>query len=312
MSAEIFYFLTFSGSPGVPDDRVYRGPLRADGFDRVSPVAVGLDRDWLCRIAPVGPIELLGSDPTTLAFTGTESLSGTIWAGQSGPSLATITGAWLDATTGYCRWSLAASGSAALVADQVYNLRLQLEATDDDGARTFVVHDGLVRALPSPGGSAVATGPLYCSAADIDAEAPWTGDERPEYGPLAGWAIERDRASRWIDSIIETRAMLGRIARVSWPGDAPVNIARPWDPVLLPSTDWTSDIRDALADGRMDTSDVRLVRAAALYSLSLIRSQQTDADARNRYRRDAYLELLAFRAKLDLDDDGVYETVITA
>lgn len=312
MPGEIYYFLTAGAVPDVPVDRIYRGPLRADGFDKVSNIAAGLDRDWICRIAPVGPIELVGSDPTTLAFTGDESLSGSIWSGQDGPQIAAITGAWLDADTGYCRWSLAADQADLLATGNVYNLRLQLSATDDDGTRTFPVHDGLVRVLPSPGGTAPTYGPAYCTAADVDNEAPWSPDERSEFSTTAGWKSEIDRASRWVDSVILARAKLGRIAPGGWPCDQPINMARPWDIVLMPSVDWTGDIQEALEDGRMETGDVRLVRATALYALSLVRAYKMDAADRMAYRKEAALELLAFQAKLDLDDDGSYETVITA
>jgi hypothetical protein len=312
MPGEIFYFLTAGDAPGIPVDRIYRGPLRADGFDKVSNIAAGLDRDWICLIVPVGPIELVGSDPTVLAFTGDEILSGSIWAGKDGPEIATITGAWIDAPTGYCRWSLSADQADLLSAGNVYNLRLQVAATDDDGTRNFPVHDGLVRVLPSPGGTAPSYGPAYCTADDVDNEAPWSPDERSEFSTTAGWKSEIDRASRWVDSVILSRAKLGRIAPGGWPGDPPLNMARPWDIVLLPSVDWTSDIQEALDDGRMETGDVRLVRATALYALSLIRAYKMDAADRMAYRKAAAMELLAFQAKLDLDDDATYETVVTA
>lgn len=299
MASNLFYFLTYGTAPG--DGRIYRGALRADGFPRVLDVPAGLDWDRLCLLRPVGPIELVGSDPATLAFTGDETLSGSIWAGNDGPELAGIAGGWEDHETGVCRFSQAGSIVDALEQGRTYNLRLILSATDGDGPRTWPIHDGLIRILPSPGAGTDPTGPAYCTARDIDAEAPWTADERAQFGPTAGWVDEIDKASRWVDSCILIRASTYR-SRWYWQWD----YERDYCPTPL---EWEDDIRAALADGRMQP-DGRLKRATALYALHLIRSYAMDAAVRQQYRRDAIRELSGFWPRLDLDDDGTFETWI--
>lgn len=309
MPGETLYF--FEPTGGAELSRVYRGPLRADGFDMTTYLPVGYDRDWIVRIRPVGPPELYGTDDFTLMFSGYELLSGYLWEGINGIRIADISGRWLDNNQGIAVYTLPNQFSLLLEPNEVYNLRLEIALTDVEGSRKFVVAEGLVRTLPIPGSVAITRGPLYCASQDVDYEAPWSDDERIAYSTRAGWLDERDAASQWVRRNILARSRKGRIARLpQWTG-MDVNYARPWDFVLIPNFDITSDIEDALNNDRLYKNDLALVKATAQYACSEIREIKKDPDVRDRYFTDAVKTMFSYIARVDIDGDGYYETWIS-
>lgn len=290
--AGLFFFL----GQGAPDDNPalgYWGPVRSDGLDATAVATRGLDAVWTFTIRAVDP------DVVTLAFAGTEALSGRVWAGEDGPPLADLTLAWVDAAAGLASATLPAAESD--LPPGTYNLLLTLEA----GGQTFDLHSGLLRVLPAPGSDSPSFGPAYCTAEDMRRRAHRLEDGREPEFDRAAWDRAIDDASRWADETARTRAR----AAVCAPRYATSATGFPFDWWYAGATPdgFLADLDAALADGRLDSSDRRLREAVARYALS---EALSDAAVADRERTKATLLMLGATLRVDVDDDGVFEVVL--
>jgi hypothetical protein len=286
-SSAIYYFTGASASDPDPDDGEFpsMGPLRADGLDAVLTASRGLDA--------VYPFTIRAIDPTVeLAFDGTETIAGRIWAGQDGPPLADLAGAWVDAEAGRATVTLPAA--VADLDPGTYNVLVTIEA---DGA-TYGLHSGLIRVHPAPGTAADPDGPLYCTYEEVAELADRIDDLRQEWADRARMDRAIARASRRVDETVMSRASheIRGGSDAAWPASYPWMVE-----VGTTPAGWLADVRQALADGRLEVTP-RIREATARMVLSKIPGVEGTNNG-------IYAHLLLTGAvfRLDLDDDGDHE-----
>lgn len=270
----------------------------------------------------LGP--LLRSDGTVATdLTGSETWTWSIWAGDDQAPFATGSGTLQSPASAALLDITIAKSSIASLTPGIYRLQVVKNPGTDD----VLVYDDSIKFTSAPG-SAAALG-TYCTFNDLQIRQSWVASLLDIADAQTGFAEQRHRARKWLDScviarvnaILESqhsrhRAVLTVAPIVPTDG---VDMGPTWGPSILPQT----TIRDQVAviQGYLD-SDLLMVgdidngQAAditAWYSLYLIALPQsagasTDKDWSGwaaKCRSNAIRACAAWTALIDTDDDGV-------
>jgi hypothetical protein len=137
-------------------------------------------------------------------FLATDTLQGTIWAGNATPPLLTPAVTWIDAPTCQFRLSLENTQSAGLGVG-IYHV----QATATRAGRSALVLDGMLEVLRAAGLDVAL--PVYTTYQDLLDHAPWIQDlysEEAEYG----FTRQQGMAREWLDEILINRYHYGDTA----------------------------------------------------------------------------------------------------
>jgi hypothetical protein len=167
-------------------------------YDRtIVDVVQGLARTFARRITDQRGYPITG-------FTGDETFDVHLWLGDDGVEVpdASLTAQWSTPADGTYQIYVPAMS----VDKGVYSIRVVLDPRYGDSyPHPVEVYRGFVRVLPSP--SAQNGDPIqcYCSYTDLLDRAPWLETTHTD-NDLSGFARQRHRARKWIDTAIARNA----------------------------------------------------------------------------------------------------------
>lgn len=136
-----------------------------------------------------------GSIPTQ--FLSSDTLSASVWQGQTQTVLFAPSVSWSNATMGQVALTLTGSQSSGL--DYAGSYHLQVSATR--GSVTTTIIDCMLRVLAAPG-SATDTAVTYCAYADLLRYAPWITMVQDVDVHQEGYYSERLEATTWLNWLI--------------------------------------------------------------------------------------------------------------
>lgn len=268
-------------------------------YAQLGPQTIGTDRDYQITL-----VDESGNVVTT--FLGSETLSATIWAGDSEASLATPTASWISAPAGTIKLAVSAANIAALAVGW-YRLSLAIVS----GGRTYDAFQGVLQIVEAAAAAIVP--PAYTTLADLRTYAPWI-EELEILDSSGGFAREQGRARSWLDDILVSRwkpttamPQLGQPGWGAWlMGGAGMN-----DP--LPSK-W---FRDQLALNTLIVRD-QVKEICAKKAIAYICDSQLGRDSKTpfqdlarRFHRDSDQLVKVLRAEIDLlPQDGFADLVV--
>ena len=235
-------------------------------------------------------VTLARADGDALTYTGAESMTCQVWAGDDQAVALTPTVTWLSAPN-----LLQVSIDASTLDEGDYQLRIRDNADVDVAWHTL-------RVLPAPG--TADPEPVYGSVQDLYLHAPWVRDLAGE-DDEAGFVEQRALARAWLDDTIlrhYTPYGTGPMVMLS---DTAVYLGAPGD-VIGPSQ-WLRDQLDD--DALIVTTTIR--EAVARYAASVICSAQLgvarDGESYHqhalRLRAEAETILATLVVQLDTDSD---------
>jgi hypothetical protein len=253
------------------------------------------------------PLILRGRNRTSLAgrFTGSETLSATLWAGDDQANAATVSAAWdtsisgNPSTTAEATLLLTVSSSAiSALVPGIYTYQI----IADPSTTKLELARGQIQLVAGPGSATAIK--VYCTAEDLRRACPWI-DDIQHSGQQTGFAEERGQAREWYDQCLHAHD--GRSASLAnWEGG--------W---LMGDQGRRSSWLQTQLDADKLMLRPEVVRANAYYAVSLILRTQLGMKEKTsyqtlaaEYRGSAEATILATVAELDTNADGEGDYVI--
>lgn len=239
-------------------------------------------------------ITLARGDDVALTYTGAETLTAQIWAGDDQEVLLTPTVAWVDAPS-----QIQVTIDATTLGEGDYQLRVRDNADAD-----IAWHQ--LRVLPAPGTGEAPT--TYCSFDDLLVYAPWLKNLAGE-SDQTGFIEQRHLARVWLDQVIQRHCRPGR----NWISLGPGTVWLGGSSAAGAST-WLQDLLDD--DGLLISASLR--EAAAKYAISQVLAAQVSGQEGTKtyqglavqFRGEAHAALSVATAEIDTDGDGAADIVI--
>jgi hypothetical protein len=153
-------------------------------------VVQGSSADWV-----LAAINRDGSTPT--GFLSSDTLTATVWQGQSQTALFSPTVSWNTYTSGLINLSVSSAQTSGL--DQNGKYHLQISVTRS--GVTSVVSDCLLKILASAGSGTQTTIP-YCTLADMLLHANWVTMVQDEDADQESFYSQRLEATTWLNRLI--------------------------------------------------------------------------------------------------------------
>ena len=153
-------------------------------------VVQGSAADWV-----LGAINRDGSTPT--GFLGTDTLTATVWQGQSQAALFSPTVSWNTFSSGLVNLALTSAQTTGL--DQIGKYHLQISVTR--GGTSTVIVDCLLKILPTAGTSTQTVIP-YCAMSDMLLHANWVTMVQDDNADQEAFYSQRLEATNWLNRLI--------------------------------------------------------------------------------------------------------------
>lgn len=248
--------------------------------------------------APSYTVTINDASGNPVPYTGTEALSGAVWAGNDQEPLFVATVTWYNAAGGQVVVALPAAQTAGLAVG-LYRFRLLVT----DAAGPHDAYESRVYITAAPGAAALR--PTYITAADVRKVASWIDDLQDADNQEAGFLDQCADARDWLDEIILRNYRGGNITLLGYHGLAldawytggvrRTSLANIW-------------LKTALQNNQLLITP-RIKRVQALYAAHLIAGDNISKGKQflamaARYRMEANSLLIATTAELCLSGDG--------